>query len=207
MTSISTRSASPGRTGFDQISSPPVPRMPPAGRKSLVRHAHAPGGQRNVSAMIAAIKPNVPNQLAISINSSVMRQASPCCSAIAPDTGQGTESTSVKKESCPLLSGRRKCEGAPGSLATLASDRGPSHPRSTTHGSRLPAISRRGAASRLDDKLSTPKRAPQVTHRGTRVGVSRNERTHRPGGTAPRCAGLLAVLAPCGCCGREGAEA
>jgi hypothetical protein len=36
-----------------------------------------PGDQRNVSAMIAAMKPNVPNQLAISINSSVIRQASP----------------------------------------------------------------------------------------------------------------------------------
>jgi hypothetical protein len=36
-----------------------------------------------------------------------------------------------------------KYEGAPGSLATLASGCGPSHPRSTAHGSRLPAISRR----------------------------------------------------------------
>jgi hypothetical protein len=33
-----------------------------------------------------------------------------------------------------------KYEGAPGSLATLASGCGPSHPRSTAHGSRLPAI-------------------------------------------------------------------
>jgi hypothetical protein len=39
MISISTRSTSPGRTGFDQISSPPVPRMPPAGRKSLATHS------------------------------------------------------------------------------------------------------------------------------------------------------------------------
>jgi hypothetical protein len=35
-----------------------------------------------------------------------------------------------------------RCEGAAGSLATLAPGRGPSHPRSTSHGSRLPAISR-----------------------------------------------------------------
>src|ERR1700730_9738324 len=40
--------------------------------------------------------------------------------------------------------GRRKCEGATGSLATLAPDRCPSHPRSTAHGSRLPTISRGG---------------------------------------------------------------
>ena len=36
-----------------------------------------------------------------------------------------------------------ECEGATGSLATLAPNRSPSHPRSTAHGSRLPAISRR----------------------------------------------------------------
>jgi len=38
--------------------------------------------------------------------------------------------------------GRRKCEGATGSLATLTSGRGPSLPRSIHHGSRLPAMSR-----------------------------------------------------------------
>ena len=38
-TSISTRSSSPGRTGFSQFNSPPTPRMPPAGRKSLIRHS------------------------------------------------------------------------------------------------------------------------------------------------------------------------
>ena len=39
-----------------------------------------------------------------------------------------------------------KCEGATGSLAIIASGHGPSHPRSLHHGSRLPAMSRRGAA-------------------------------------------------------------
>ena len=69
---------------------------------------------------------------------------------------------------------RRKREGATGSLATLGPGRGPSHPRSTTHGSRLPAISRRGAASRVDVKLTTPKRAPQVPlgHGGERSDQS-----------------------------------
>ena len=43
-----------------------------------------------------------------------------------------------KKSPAGHRAGVEKCEGAPGSLATLATDRGPSHPR----GSRLPAISR-----------------------------------------------------------------
>ena len=38
---------------------------------------------------------------------------------------------------------RRKCDSATGSLTTIASGRGPSHPRSTIRGSRLPAMSRR----------------------------------------------------------------
>jgi hypothetical protein len=50
-----------------------------------------------------------------------------------------------------------KCEGATGSLATVASDRGPSHPRSTAHGSRLPAISRREPQVGVRD--TTPHRA------------------------------------------------
>ena len=41
---------------------------------------------------------------------------------------------------------KRKCEGATGSLAIVAPGHGPSHPRSLHHGSRLPAMSRRGAA-------------------------------------------------------------
>ena len=40
----------------------------------------------------------------------------------------------------------RKCEGATGSLAIVAFGHGPSHPHSLHHGSRLPAMSRRGAA-------------------------------------------------------------
>jgi hypothetical protein len=44
---------------------------------------------------------------------------------------------------------KEKCEGATGSLAIVASGRGPSHPRSLHHGSRLPAMSRRGAASSM----------------------------------------------------------
>ena len=39
-----------------------------------------------------------------------------------------------------------KREGATGSLAIVVSGDGPSHPRSLHHGSRLPAMSRRGAA-------------------------------------------------------------
>ena len=47
--------------------------------------------------MTAAIKPTVASQLTVPINSSVIRQA-PVLAAKAPDTGEGTESTSVKKE-------------------------------------------------------------------------------------------------------------
>src|SRR5438477_123066 len=51
---------------------------------------------------------------------------------------------------------KRKCEGATGSLAIVASGHGPSHPRSLHHGSRLPAMSRRGAASSIV-QLSGPR--------------------------------------------------
>jgi hypothetical protein len=43
----------------------------------------APGRQRNVSAMIAAIKSSVASQLTVPINSSIMRQASPLVSGDA----------------------------------------------------------------------------------------------------------------------------
>src|SRR5260221_3604188 len=72
---------------------------------------------------------------------------------------------------------RPKREGATGAPATLASNRGPSPLRSTAHGSRLPAISRRGAASRLDNKLATAEpenamNAPKpFKHQGLCVGV------------------------------------
>src|SRR5207248_7176950 len=42
-----------------------------------------------------------------------------------------------------------KREGATGSLAIVAPGHGPSHPRSLHHGSRLPTMSRRGAASSM----------------------------------------------------------
>src|SRR3981189_35353 len=45
---------------------------------------------------------------------------------------------------------QRKCEGATGSLAIVAPGHGPSHPHSLHHGSRLPAMSRRGAAGTME---------------------------------------------------------
>jgi hypothetical protein len=50
-------------------------------------------------------------------------------------------------EAAERLNTAQKCEGATGSLAIVVSGHGPSHPRSLQHGSRLPAMSRRGAAS------------------------------------------------------------
>jgi len=46
------------------------------------------------------------------------------------------------KKSPPCDGAEGKREGATGSLAIVASDRGPSHPRSTFRGSRLPAMPR-----------------------------------------------------------------
>jgi hypothetical protein len=66
-------------------------------RVSLRGQFRLPSRQRNVSAIIAAIKPKAASQLTVPINSSIMRQAS-LLSAIAPDTGEGAKSTSVKKE-------------------------------------------------------------------------------------------------------------
>ena len=87
---------------------------------------------------------------------------------------------SVKKEPAGHRAGVEKCEGAPGSLATLASDRGPSHPRSTPHGSRLPAISRgelqvdiynrSGVASRIQKEKPRRRFSEKAPARALRLG-------------------------------------
>src|SRR6266566_2901692 len=48
-------------------------------------------------------------------------------------------------EAAERLNTAQKREGATGSLAIVASGRGPSHPRRLHHGSRLPAMSREGS--------------------------------------------------------------
>jgi hypothetical protein len=58
-----------------------------------------------------------------------------------------TRSRTGIAEAAERLKPGEKCAGAIGSLAIVASGHGPSHPRSLHHGSRLPAMSRRGAAS------------------------------------------------------------
>ena len=67
-------------------------------RKRRAGSGCARRGQRNTSAMMAAIKPNVASQLTVPINSSVMRPESPAVSVMPPDTRQGAERASVKKE-------------------------------------------------------------------------------------------------------------
>jgi hypothetical protein len=62
------------------------------------------------------------------------------------------------KSPASLPSCAEKREGAIGSLATLASGCGPSHPRGLHHGSRLSAMSRWGAASRRNVIDSRAKR-------------------------------------------------
>jgi hypothetical protein len=61
----------------------------------------------------------------------------------------------------------KKCEGAPGSLATLATDRGPSHPRSTSTDRdcrRFPAESCKSVSTTVAVSESRIKRkSPAVT--------------------------------------------
>ena len=52
-------------------------------------------------------------------------------------------------EAAERLNPGQKCEGATGSLAIVAPDHDPAHPRSLHHGSRLPAMSRRGPQVRI----------------------------------------------------------
>ena len=87
----------------------------------------------------------------------------------------------------PSPAGRRKCEGATGSLATLAPDRSPSHPPQHPHGSRLPTISRGElqvgvghdtvavSANRIKKKNPARRRAGLPGRRQLRCGVSLDE--------------------------------
>ena len=75
--------------------------------------------------MVAAIKPNVASQLTISIDSSIIRR-DPLVVPMAPDTRDGAERTSVKKEPArqrdsPLAAERtnRRWERKPGEVLTL----------------------------------------------------------------------------------------
>src|ERR1700680_2919796 len=79
----------------------------------------------------------------------------------------------------PSPAGRRKCEGATGSLATLAPDRSPSHPPQHPHGSRLPTISRGelqvGVRHYTRSGLCQPhqkRKTPAVAERGSLAGDS-----------------------------------
>ena len=55
-------------------------------------------GQRNASAMAATIKPSVASQLTAPINSSVMRQCSPCCQRRRLIQGREQKEPVSKKE-------------------------------------------------------------------------------------------------------------
>ena len=67
-------------------------------------------------------------------------------------------------EAAERLNTGQKCEGATGSLAIVASGHGPSHPRSLHHGSRLPAMSRRGAASTMEPEEGSRLIPVPLTH-------------------------------------------
>ena len=83
---------------------------------------------------------------------------------------------------------RRKREGATGSLATIASGRGPSHPRSTIRGSRLPAMSRREL--RVDAGHLHPTE-------GLRTQIKKKKPRRRQRGSAsPRIFSLAGVVPP-----------
>src|SRR5438477_156417 len=74
---LSEKSRKPPRDHQDRFRCTEEQTPPSAPRPSVAQRARP--GQRNTSAMMAAIKPNVASQLTVPINSSVMGQCPPCC--------------------------------------------------------------------------------------------------------------------------------
>src|SRR5262249_8984115 len=99
--------------------------------------------------------------------------------------GQGGSSCVAGRAGEPSLNSIvGKCEGATGSLAIVAPHRGPSHPRSTVRGSRLPTISR--GELRIDvTHYSRPGISPAVASRCSLVKLAIAVAPERVGPSVP----------------------